>query len=201
MKLKKFAICFAVCAIGFNAAIAQPATSSFGTTIVNTNITAAEVERAEAAWGQALIAISTAYDNQGFDAAKQMANNVIDAAYGYNMGPVLFKPTMSHGTQTFRTTRAGAISYFVGGDPNFPTDHGFALKHWRAYAFQNAGVYINGDLALTMGKVILTDRDGKVTIVDKTWGFKKDGAGNLRIVLHHSSLPYTPPEAANNAHH
>lgn len=33
---------------------------------------------------------------------------------------------------------------------------------------------------------------GKVTKVDKTWGFKKDEKGQLRIVLHHSSLPYTP---------
>jgi hypothetical protein len=38
--------------------------------------------------------------------------------------------------------------------------------------------------------VNLTDKDGKVTTVDETWGFKKDEQGKLRIVLHHSSLPY-----------
>jgi hypothetical protein len=53
-------------------------------------------------------------------------------------------------------------------------------------------IHINGDLALTMGKVILTDQNGKTTTVDKTWGFKKDDQGRLRIVLHHSSLPYSP---------
>lgn len=51
-------------------------------------------------------------------------------------------------------------------------------------------IYINGDIALTMGNVMLTDASGKVTTVDKTWGLKKDQYGKLRIVLHHSSLPF-----------
>jgi hypothetical protein len=42
-----------------------------------------------------------------------------------------------------------------------------------------------------MGKVRFTDKDGKVTTVVKTWGFVKDDAGKLRIVLHHSSLEYS----------
>lgn len=43
-----------------------------------------------------------------------------------------------------------------------------------------------------MGNVILTDKDGKVTKVDKTWAFKKNDDGKLKIILHHSSLPYNP---------
>jgi hypothetical protein len=42
-----------------------------------------------------------------------------------------------------------------------------------------------------MGKVHFTNSAGDVTTVDKTWGFVKDDAGDLRIVLHHSSLEYT----------
>ena len=38
--------------------------------------------------------------------------------------------------------------------------------------------------------MVLIDRDGQVTKVDKSWGYKLDDVGNLRIVLHHSSLPY-----------
>jgi hypothetical protein len=30
-----------------------------------------------------------------------------------------------------------------------------------------------------------------VTTVDKTWKYVKDDAGQLRIVVHHSSLPYS----------
>jgi hypothetical protein len=41
-----------------------------------------------------------------------------------------------------------------------------------------------------MGKVHFTDKAGKITTVDKTWGYVKDDAGNLRINLHHSSLEY-----------
>ncbi len=48
-----------------------------------------------------------------------------------------------------------------------------------------------GDSATTMGNVHFTGKDGKVTTVDKTWKFVKDDAGKLRIVVHHSSLPYS----------
>ncbi len=157
--------------------------------VSNSNITEAEVEAAQKAWGAALIQISTDYKEGGIEKAKATANKVLDSAYGYNLGPVLFKPTLTVAPQTFRPTRAGALSYFVGNDPNFPDDTGFALKGWTAYEFENSAIYISGDLALTMGKVRVTNEKG-VTEVDKTWGFKKDNAGVLRIVLHHSSLPY-----------
>jgi hypothetical protein len=92
--------------------------------------------------------------------------------------------------QTFRTTRAGALAYFVGDDPAFPKDKGFALKGWRQVEIQNAAIFIEGTVATTMGNVMLTDKTGKVTTVDKTWKFLKDSNGKLRIVVHHSSLPY-----------
>ncbi len=165
---------------------------AFSAITTNTNITEADVKAAQDGWGKALIQISDDYTSGGISKAKATANAVLDAAYGYNMGVVLFKPTLTHGEQTFRTTKAGALSYFVGDDKTYPGDSGFALKGWKKYEYKNAGVYINGDLALTQGHVILTDKDGKVSTIDKTWGFKKDGKGQLRIVLHHSSLPYQP---------
>jgi hypothetical protein len=42
-----------------------------------------------------------------------------------------------------------------------------------------------------MGNDIVTNKDGKVTTVDKAWTYTKDDAVNLRILVHHSSLPYT----------
>lgn len=165
---------------------------AFQPTVVNTNITEADVRAAQEGWGKALIQISDDYAAGGITKAKATAGAVLDGAYGYNMGVVLFKPTLSHGEQTFRTTRAGALAYFVGDDKAFASDSGFALKGWKKYEYKNAGVFINGDLALTQGHVILTDKAGKVTVVDKTWGFKKDEKGQMRIVLHHSSLPYQP---------
>jgi len=156
-------------------------------------ITVKEVLDAQQAWGQALVNISKICDGQGQAAAKAEAERVIDSAYGYGVyGQVLFKPTLAYGSQTFRLTRAGALAYFVGGDPNFPTDTGFACKRWTGWKVKNAGVRMRGTTAITMGIVELTNKDGEVTAVDKTWGFVKGKDGKLRIILHHSSLPYIP---------
>jgi hypothetical protein len=159
--------------------------------VYNSNITLAEVSAAQKAWGDALVKISDDFQSGGLAKAKSTANAVLDAAYGYNLGPVLFKPTLTVAPQTFRTTKEGALAYFVGGDSNFPKDSGFALKGWKKVDIVNAAVHIHGDVASTMGKVMITDAKGKVTTVDKTWTFKKDDSGTVRIVLHHSSLPYT----------
>lgn len=104
---------------------------------------------------------------------------------------MLFKPTLTVAPQTFRTTRAGALAYFVGDDPAYPMDKGFALNSWRKVEIKNAAIFIAGNTATTMGNVMITDKTGKVTTVDKTWEFYKDDIGKLRIILHHSSLPYT----------
>jgi hypothetical protein len=92
--------------------------------VVNRAITENEVLAAQNAWGEALVAISTTYDTKGLKTAKALAEKVIDEAYGYQFGPVLFKPTLTVAPQTFRTTRAGALAYFVGDDPAFPMDKG-----------------------------------------------------------------------------
>lgn len=161
------------------------------TAVLNTNITEAEVIKAQKAWGDALVKISKDFEDGGLPKAKATADAVLDAAYGYNLGPVLFKPTLTSAPQTFRTTKDGALAYFVGGNPTYPKDTGFALKGWRAVEVKNAAILIEGDLATTMGNVTMTDKSGKKTTVDKTWTFKKDANGALRIVLHHSSLPFS----------
>lgn len=153
-------------------------------------ITEAELAQARQNWGDALIAISAAYEEGGIDSARNVANGVLDAAYGYDLGPVLFKPTLAGGETTFRTTRNGALSYFVGHDASYPKDGGFGIKGWRHMTSETAASFVEGDVAMWMGWVILTDKDGNVTKVDKSFGYKKDTDGTLRIVLHHSSLPY-----------
>jgi hypothetical protein len=153
-------------------------------------LTLAEVEAAQKAWGDALVAISTEYDTKGIAAATKLAGDVLDSAYAYNMGPVLFKPTLTVAPQTFRTTREGALAYFVGGNPAYKSDKGFALNSWRSVRIENAGVVITGDTAISMGNVMITNAKGEVTTVDKTWAYVRDGEGKLRIVLHHSSLPH-----------
>jgi hypothetical protein len=172
-------------------AILPAAAVSAKTTVVNQAVTEAEVRGAQKAWCGALVEISKVGETQGLAAAKALSEKIIVAAYGYQMGDVLFKPTLTVAPQTFRTTRAGALAYFVGGDTAFPKDTGFALKGWTKCDVANAAIFIAGDSATTMGNFSITGKDGRVTTVDTTWKFVKDDAGKLRIVVHHSSLPYT----------
>ncbi|NRA29340.1 MAG: phosphoribosyl-AMP cyclohydrolase [Parvularculaceae bacterium] len=155
-------------------------------------ITEAELDGAREAWGNALVSIAKAYEEHGIEGARSTAEAVLDAAYAYNMGPVLFKPTLASGEQTFRPTKKGALSYFVGHDPDYPLDSGFGLKGWREVYSETSATFIDSDVASWMGWVVMTDKDGQVTKVDKSWSYTKDAAGDLRIVLHHSSLPYQP---------
>ncbi|APB33972.1 hypothetical protein GlitD10_1648 [Gloeomargarita lithophora Alchichica-D10] len=164
--------------------------SASKTYIVNRAITESEVLAAQRAWGEALVDISIIYETKGIQAAKTLAEKVIDEVYAYQLGAVLFNPTLAKAPQAFRTSRAGAIAYFVGNDPNFPMDTGFALEGWRKVEIKNVAMFFYGTTATTMGNVILTDKDGMATTVDKTWQFIKDDNGRVRIVLHHSSLPY-----------
>ena len=156
------------------------------------SITEADLTQARTIWGDALVAISKAFEENGIDAAREVAEGALDAAYGYNLGPVLFKPTMASGEQTFRPTRHGALAYFVGHDDAYPLDGGFGIKGWRYVTSETSASFIEGDVGMWMGWVTFTDKDGNVTKVDKTFGYKKDAEGTLRIVLHHSSLPYQP---------
>ena len=157
---------------------------------MTTEITEQELADARQIWGNALIAIAKAFEEKGIDAARVVANDTLDAAYGFELGQVLFKPTFARGKQTFRTTRDGALAYFVGHSDEYPDDGGFGIKGWRSIDSETAASFIQGDVAMWMGWVLCTDKNGDVTKVDKSWGYKKDKKGTLRIVLHHSSLPY-----------
>ncbi len=155
-------------------------------------ITEADLDAARQAWGDALVAIAKAYEADGIEGARSLAEDVLDAAYGYNLGPVLFKPTLASGEKTFRPTKKGALAYFVGHDDEYPLDSGFGIKGWRTVSSQTSASFIEGDIGMWMGWVTMTDKDGQVTKVDKSWGYKKDADGTMRIILHHSSLPYQP---------
>ena len=109
---------------------------------------------------------------------------------------LFFKPTLAYGHKAFRPTKQGALSYFVGGDPDFSEDTGFALKHWVKVWYDNNtaenGIQIHGELAITMGNVYLVDAAGEKVMVDKTFVFRRCADGRLRLCVHKSALPYTP---------
>lgn len=158
---------------------------------MDTNINEAQVLQAQKAWCAGLLSISQAYSTGGFAKAKATANQVLDQAYAYQYGPVAFKPTLTTAPQTFRASKAGALAYFVGGDPSYPNDKGFAIKPWKSCEVRNQVIQLHGMFATTMGNVDLTDAKGAVTTVDKTWTFIREPDSSIRIVLHHSSLPFS----------
>ena len=141
-------------------------------------------------WGESLIAISRAYEDNGLASARAIAEQTLDRLYGFELGPVLFKPTLSGGPDTFRPTKIGALSYFIGNDPEYPNDSGFAIKFWRSVKPETSATFIQSDVAMWMGWVSFIDKNNSIVKVDKTFGYAKDKNGTLKIVLHHSSLPF-----------
>jgi len=153
-------------------------------------ISTQEVLDAQKTWAEGIVNIGKIYREKGDYAAA--AGSLIDALYAYELGPVLFKPTMASKIQ-FRTTRAGALSYFVGGDPDFPEDHGFAIKPWSAVSWESAGIILRGNTALAMGNYYFTPaKGGEAVKVEYSLAYTKDVQGKLRIILHDSHLPYAP---------
>ena len=149
-----------------------------------------DLSDARIAWGDSLIKISKTFETEGIERATSVASDMIDKLYFFDLGKVLFKPTLSGGSQTFRPTKEGALSYFVGHNSSYPNDNGFGIKFWREVTSETSAIFIDDTVAMWMGWVTFIDRDGQVTKVDKSWGYKLDDHGDLRITLHHSSLPY-----------
>ena len=160
-----------------------------------TIITYDEVNAAQQAWCDALVKIGKLKEDGGD--YRSFASDVLSSAYNYDNGKVFFKPTLAYGDKTFRNDKKGALAYFIGGDPDYPSDQGFALTPWVKARYDNAGdqnegIQIYGSVAITMGNVWVTGKDGKEVMVDKTWGFKKGKDGKLRIIVHKSALPFDP---------
>ena len=79
-------------------ALAQPAA------MVET-IKLGEVDAAQEAWCDALVAISRTHAKGGLDRSKPLAVQVIDGAYGYQYGPVAFKTTWAKGEPSVKSVR------------------------------------------------------------------------------------------------
>ena len=145
-----------------------------------------EVKEAQRAWGEGIVAIATAHTNGGDYIS--LATDHVNTLYAYQMGPVLFKPTLA-ATDQFRPTFQTALSYFVASNNACPEDLGFAIRGWTNVRFENSDVIIDGNTALAMGNYFFTSQEGLEIKVEYTFGYIADENGGLRIQLHHSSMP------------
>jgi hypothetical protein len=180
---------------GFSACTTPEPDRKVADTPAKPSITDAEVNAAQQAWCDGLVKIGKVYKDHGD--YKAAANQAIDDAYDFKEGRVFFRPTLAVAPQAFRTTKEGTLAYFVGGDPKFPADKGFALAPWVKCRYDNAiegsnAIQIYGDIALAMGNVYLTGEDGKEIFVDKFFAFRKGSDGKLRLIVHKSALPNEP---------
>jgi hypothetical protein len=58
------------------------------------------------------VCIRKTYKDDGFDATKALAQSIFDVAHGYSIGiPVLFKPTLAYGENTFRLAEKEVLCY------------------------------------------------------------------------------------------
>jgi len=153
-------------------------------------ITEQEVVAAQKAWGEGIVKIGEVYTSGGDYSAAAAAH--IDKFYGYDESLVLFKPTLASVVQ-FRTSFDSALSYFVGGNLSYPEDKGFAIKPWSKVRWQNVGITNNAcNMAVAMGNYFFTSKaDGSETKVEYTFGYIRDAKGDLKIVVHQSSVPYS----------
>ena len=129
-------------------------------------VSVADVESAQKAWGEGIVAIANAHANQ--EDYVGIASNHINTLYGYQMGPVLFKPTLAAIDQ-FRPTFDTALSYFVASNNACPEDRGFAIKGWTNVRFENSDIIIDGKTALAMGNYFFTDPEGQEVKVEYLW--------------------------------
>ncbi len=145
-------------------------------------ITEQEVLKAQKIWADKIIHIGKVFAENGDYVLE--AEKLIDELYGYDLGLVLFKPTFAADKQ-FRITKEGALSYFVGNNNKFPEDKGFAIKQWEKIRFENTGIIIECNVALTMGNYYFLKKNSKEEIkVEFTFAYKKDNKNKLRIIMH-----------------
>lgn len=156
-------------------------------TISRPAISEADVLAAQQVWGEGIVAIASAHTAGGDYPAR--AEGLINALYAYGLTDVMFKPTLA-AQDPFRETFDEALSYFIGTEGT--EDKGFAISGWTNVRWENNAVYTDSDSAMAMGHYFFARPDGSETKVEYTFGYVLDGAGELKINLHHSSLPYSP---------
>ena len=146
-----------------------------------------EIEKAQEKWGNGIVKIGELKDT--IKECRMFTLDFISKMYDYENGIVQFKPTKASEAQ-FRGDVKAALSYFIGSDSDFSEDSGFALNPWVNVDFENNSINIINDIAIAMGNYFFTDNNGNKTKVEYSFVYKKNDQGDLKIILHHSSLPF-----------
>ncbi len=137
-------------------------------------------------WASGIVEIGKTKKN--FKESVSVTTKFINELYDFENGNVQFKPTKASEKQ-FRNDFESALSYFIGNNTDFSEDFGFALNPWVSVEFKNDSLNVYDDIGIAMGNYFFIDQNGDKTKVEYSFVYKKVG-DSLKIILHHSSLPY-----------
>jgi len=146
-----------------------------------------EVLKIQKSWADNIILLGSLKDKRS--ECEHQATKFIELHYAYEFTNVLFKPTKAK-EHPFRFTKDATLSYFIGGNNDYPEDLGFALTPWKSIHFDNKKIIYEQERATSMGHYYFTDFTNTEIKAEVTFGYIRSGEGNLKINLHHSSIPY-----------
>ena len=110
-------------------------------------------------WANGIIEIGKTKND--FEESSSVTTKFINELYDFQNGNVQFKPTKASINQ-FRNDFDSALSYFIGNNPNFSEDSGFALNPWVNVEFKNESINVYGDIGIAMGNYFFTDENGDI---------------------------------------
>ena len=145
-----------------------------------------DVLDAQEAWAESIVRMGRVYTESGD--YRLAAEEHVDKFYAYGYSDVLFKPSLAS-EDPFRESFDQALSFYVGGEVD--EDTGFALRPWQSVRFGEQQVITNSETAIAMGNYYFKAEDSDEELkLEYTFAYLRDEFGDLRIKLHHSSLPY-----------
>ena len=146
-----------------------------------------DVLKSQDEWALKIVEIGKVKDD--YSISKELTQELLENLYDFKIGNVQFKPTKASFHQ-FRNQISSAMSYFIGGNKSFTEDTGFALAPWIEVKFVNDSIQCHDNIASAMGNYYFIDSSGNKIKVEYTFVYIKRGDGDIKIILHNSSLPY-----------
>jgi len=145
------------------------------------------VSQMQRRWANIVIEIGQEYKKK--NNVDNLTSELMQKIYAFDYCDVLFKPTLAKVDQ-FRSSKEEFLSYFLGQNNTCKEDSGFAIKNWKSIEFNNYKITEYNNYLLSMGNYFFKDQENEILKVEYTFGFIKVNNNELRINLHHSSLPY-----------
>ncbi len=143
-----------------------------------------EVEDFQKSWAKAVLAIGEAFvEGEDF---RSMAMDFVEDFYAFDEEKVLLKPGFAN-KQPFRNDKLSALAYFIGGNPNFREDAGFAIQSWDSIKFRNEDFLFKENMTVSSGVVSYVSKKGDSFHFNLTLGLTAVKDGAIKVILHHAS--------------